>query len=141
MPLTTTVPTTTTIAIPGVDVGPFAGTWYHHGIVMDIFTTGDGNFGWRTYTDCGTNAPPCDYSMGNNIIDGGYALFGLTASSPTSASGHVFETNSAQDVPIGTFTVAFDRADDMIFVSLANGQDLAMCGPSARQPTSNQCGA
>jgi hypothetical protein len=108
---------------------------------MTIAATGYGTFNWRTYRECAVNSPPCDYSLGNEIIDGGYALFGLRSASPTSASGHVFETNDPREVPTGSFTVAFDRPDDMVFVSLANGQELAMCGPKAQPPASNQCGA
>jgi len=138
---TTAAPvTTSTVTLPGVQVGPFDGVWYHHGFGMTVSEGGYGTFNWRTYTSCGAQPAPCDYNQGNEIIDGGYAVFSLESNGPTSASGHVFETDDARVVPFGPFTVKFHQRDDMVFVSFANGQ-LAMCGPKAAPPASEQCGA
>ena len=139
---TSTSPSTTATTFPGeVAAGPFAGTWVHHGIALHLTPDGYGTFTWRTYNDCASSPPPCDFGVTNEIFDGGYAPFGLLSTSPDSASGHVFETMDAAVVSLGNLTLRLDAQDDMVFAVFSNGQQLATCGPNARSPASNQCGA
>jgi hypothetical protein len=102
---------------------------------------GYGTFTWRTYSDCPSDPQPCDYVAHDNIFSGGYAPFALLSSSSLdSASGHVFETLDAREVPLGNLTMRFDGHDDMVFIVFADGQQVATCGPNARYPAAEQCG-
>src|SRR5439155_12253220 len=57
------------------DFSAFTGTWYGHGRGVTIGQDGSGTASWRTYRWCTDSPPPCDYSMGNEIISGGQAEF------------------------------------------------------------------
>jgi hypothetical protein len=122
-----------------LDVGPFAGTWYHHGAELIVYQGGWGTFNWRTYADCGTAPPPCDGLIDNDIVPGGYAVFGLHAPKGPAISGQVFETGDPRVVPIGAVSIRYDQANDMVLVAFSDGSQLAMCGPKARIPAAAQC--
>jgi hypothetical protein len=55
------------------------GTWYHHGIVVTIAADGTGSVDWRTYRTCPAGPPPCDRTVGNEIVSGGHATFDVRA--------------------------------------------------------------
>ena len=122
-----------------LDVQPFVGSWYHHGAELIVYQGGWGTFNWRTYADCGTNPPPCDGSIGNDIIPGGYAVLGLHPPKGPAISGYVFETNDPRVVPVGAVSIRYDEANDMVLVDFSGGSQLSMCGPNARVPAAAEC--
>jgi hypothetical protein len=122
-----------------LNAGPFVGTWYHHGAELIVYQGGWGTFNWRTYADCGTDPPPCDGLIGNDIIPGGYAVFGLHAPKGPSISGQVFETGDPRVVPVGVVSIRYNEANDMVLVDFSDGSQLSMCGPKAQIPAAAEC--
>jgi hypothetical protein len=135
---TTRSSTSTTINVNGV-AGAFAGTWYRHSTGLTVDPSGYGILDWRIYNDCGSGPPPCDFSAGNNIVDGGHATFRLSATGALLAAGEVEATTDSSTVPIGRFTARLDPSNDLLYLALPLFGALPMCGPDSRQP--NECGA
>ncbi|MGI8684204.1 MAG: hypothetical protein ACR2MO_03765 [Acidimicrobiales bacterium] len=71
-----TVPAPTP-AEPTTAVGPaaFAGSWFRHGIGLDVSSTGAVDASYRTYRWCTEGPPPCDKIDDNGLItDGGHLV-------------------------------------------------------------------
>jgi hypothetical protein len=65
----------TTAAASGLADLHLIGAWYHHGMVVAIRADGSGSADWRTYRACPSSPPPCDETVGNQIMSGGHATF------------------------------------------------------------------
>ena len=135
---TTASSTSTTSNVNGV-AGAFAGTWGRHSTSLTIDPSGYGILDWRIYNDCGSSPPPCDFSAGNNIVDGGHATFRISATGPLSAAGEVESTTDSSAVPVGRFAARLAPSNDLLYLALPLFGGLPMCGPDSRQP--NECGA
>jgi hypothetical protein len=133
--------TTTSTVVPG-PAGPFAGEWYHHGVQMVIDTTGHGLFIFRLYRYCTEGPPPCDVSVGNNIWDGGFATFTISAQSATDATATVVTSTASDSVPIGDFRASYEETTDVLTLTFPGQEPLAMCGPRSGDVTPPPpCGA
>jgi len=96
----TTTSTTTTVPAPHLD--RFAGSWYHHGIGVDIAADGSGTMIWRTYQWCNEDpTPPCDGIEGNMIIDGGHGKLQIVSVHGDSAEAFVSTSTQTSFVPDG----------------------------------------
>ena len=132
--------TTTTTSLPppsppatGAQKGSarsFMGRWRLHSTVLFIDASGYGILNWRTYATCGQQAPPCDIFSGNDIVDGGFAAFTISASGDT-ASGRVLTSSVPAQVPLGPFTARLDQERDLLQPSFPLFHGSPLCGPRA----------
>jgi hypothetical protein len=134
-------PAPTTTTFPGqFSEGDFVGDWYHHDLGMTISADGWGMFEWPTGKDCSSSQAPCDYLYQNgHLVYGGYAIFGLSKPTGESMQGHVFETNDAREIPTGSLMIKLDAGNEMGLVVLADGQQVPVCGPDAKEPAAAAC--
>jgi hypothetical protein len=106
---------------------------------LNIDGSGYGVLDWRTYTWCWQGPPPCDFFIGDDIIDGGHADFVLMSTGPETASGRVLTSTTPAAVPLGRFTARLDPASGLLYLSFL-GRDYPLCG-GLHSVTSDLCGA
>jgi len=81
---------------------PFVASWYWHGSIVQVRSDGTGTASWRIYSWCGDDpTPPCDSTVGNEIIDGGHAVFLLTTVQGVTALGRVVYASYGSKIPVG----------------------------------------
>ena len=108
---------------------PFVGSWYWHGSGVQINSDGTGTATWRVYSWCGDNpTPPCDSTAGNEIIDGGNAVFLLTKVQGATALGRVVYASYGSVIPVGPLRLELKPKDHLSFPGLGGGP---FCGPKA----------
>lgn len=66
--VTPSAPATMVSSSPGI----FVGTWTGHARTLVVHADGSARVDYRLYRTCGTDAPPCDRIVGNEIFDGGH---------------------------------------------------------------------
>jgi len=108
---------------------PFVGSWYWHGSIVQVHSDGSGIASWRIYSWCGDDpTPPCDSTVGNDIIDGGNAVFLLTRVQGATALGRVVYASYGSKIPVGSLRLELMPKDHLSFPGLGGGP---LCGPRA----------
>jgi len=120
---------------------PFTGSWYHHGIHLDITAAGHVYAAYRTYVWCSaTRRFACDRISGNQIYDGGLWIAFLNKPGGTTVTGTVV---AASDPALDGKSIRLVRQphDFLVLSSRAPGwsSSIVFCGPKA--PANNKCGA
>jgi len=123
-PADVTTTTTTPLEAAGAaallhGLKPFVDDWGAHGSAVNIDENGVGKATWRAYKACQEDpAPPCDRNVGNVIVNGGAALFVITATDGSSADGYVLTSNDPSKVPVGPLHLELRPNDHLAFPGL-----------------------
>lgn len=120
----------------------FAGSWYYHGLNVDVTAVGVVYAIYRTYTWCsGAQQAGCDRSVGGQLIDGGLWAAYLQTRSGVMATGFI----AASAVPsLGGTTIRLERRsrDVMRLTWGAAGHRVqtTLCAQTV-SPSTHKCGA
>jgi hypothetical protein len=106
----------------------FAGTWWHHGFVFEMWEDGHAQAEWRTYQQCGPGViGACDRVTGNMIVGGGQAYFQFDNIDGAQARGRVLSSTD-----LGTFrpgAVRFTLQPYGMAKLQQRDEDRILCGP------------
>ena len=127
----------------------FTGTWWHHGLTLQVLPDGRGSLSWRVYRWCGPGVPePCDSMSGNTIAEGGRAAisFQTVNTSSGTAYGRVTSSSDPSTVPFGTlemmlkpYGMAELRSGDQVVTTVCGPQFTQLAPPDVQ--SSLPCGA
>ena len=120
--------------------GPFAGSWYHHGLTLNVTAGGSVFAVYRLYAWCSAQQRfGCDRTHGNQIYDGG--LWAGSLQKPRGASVTGVIVASADSSLDGTNIRLVRPAHDVMLLSwgaAGHRMQTTLCGPKARLAA---CGA
>jgi hypothetical protein len=106
----------------GPDFSGFADSWGHHGYGLTVNADGTAVAWYRTYSWCSDDpTPPCDFFVGDGIIDGGHSTITFTSASGSTAYG------SYDDGGQVTLTLL---PYDMALLQDDTGEPVYLCGPN-----------
>jgi hypothetical protein len=120
--------------------GPFAGSWYHHGVTLEVTAGGSVVAVYRLYAWCSAQQRfGCDRTSGHQIYDGG--LWAGSLQTPRGATVTGVIVASADTSLDGTTIRLVRRAHDVLRLSwgaAGHRMQTTFCGPQARPAA---CGA
>jgi hypothetical protein len=126
----------------------FTGTWWHHGLTLQVLPDGRGSLSWRVYRWCGPGVPqPCDSMSGDTIVEGGRAAISFQTVNARGgmAHGRVTSSSDPSTVPFGTLGMVLKpygtaelRAGDRVLTTIC-GPRFAQLAPPDRRGSPSAC--
>lgn len=116
------------IGKPVAGIEPFAQTWVRHGFGLQLNPHARGEAGWRVYRWCSDDPrPPCDATVGSQILSGGHAFLVFFYTEGDEALGVVVDTSDPGLLSLGPVTLTLKPYGMAALEQLDRA--IVVCGP------------